>query len=312
MAERRYFKELRIQQFRALVEIGRHGTFTAAADALALSRTSVWQQIRSLEEEFGAELVVVHSHQPQLTNEGRLLLELIGPLVDGFDGVKAAFQDRIGTLKRRLVVATTSSLLNHELRKPVELFRRKHPDVGISLVDRPSTAARELLLRGLADVAVVGRLADTAQETEIRSDTLVHYPFVLATPKKHPLAQKRDFELAELVKFPILCPSAGTNSRIRIDTVLNKAGLSGQIQLALDSHNAALLLTYVEQGLGIALTSMSPELLKQFKTKLHIRDVSEIFGIEEIMLVQRKRRFAMPHVDSFVEIVQREVKPEAK
>ena len=308
MNARRYFKELRLQQFRALLEVGRHGTFTAAAEALKLSRTSVWQQIRSLEEEFGAELVVVHSHQPELTAEGRLLLELIEPLVDGFDGVKAAFQDRIGTLKRRLVVATTSSLLNHELRKPVGLFRRAHPDVSISLVDRPSTAARELLLRGLADVAVLGSLAVDEKTADLSVEPLTYYPFVLACPKKHPLTRNRKFELSELVKYQILCPSAGTNARARIDAVLKEAGLAGQIQLAMDSHNAALLLTYVEQGLGIALTSMSPELLKQYQSKLHLRDVSSIFGIEEIVLVQRKRRFTFPHVTAFVEIVRREVK----
>src|SRR4051812_20348604 len=107
MNQRRYFKELRLQQFRALMEVSRKGTFTAAAQALGLSRTSVWQQIRSLEDDFGVELAVVKGQKLNLTPEGHQLLEMITPIVDGFDGVKTAFLDRLGRMQRRLEVATT-------------------------------------------------------------------------------------------------------------------------------------------------------------------------------------------------------------
>jgi molybdate transport repressor ModE-like protein len=307
MTQRRYYKELRLQQFRALVEVARLGTFSAAAQSLGLSRTSVWQQIRSLEDAFGAELVVVHGQQPEFTAAGRLLLELAGPLVDGFDGIKAAFQDRAGTLSRRLVVATTSSLLNHELRKPVALYRRKHPEVSISLIDRPSSAAQELLLRGRADVAVIGRIAQLALPPGLKAETLMHYPFVVACPKRHALA-RGTFRLSALLKHAVLCPSHGTNARARIDGVLAQAGLDGRIHFALDSHNAALLLAYVEQGLGVALTSMSPQLARRFKSKLALRDVSAHFGTEEIVLVERTRRFTLPHVDAFAQLVRGELR----
>ena len=54
---RRYFKELRFRQLRALVELAQKGSFTAVAETLKLSVPSAWQQIRALEEEFGTTLV---------------------------------------------------------------------------------------------------------------------------------------------------------------------------------------------------------------------------------------------------------------
>lgn len=307
MAKRHYYKELRLQQFRALLEIQRRRTFTGAAEALGLSRTSVWQQIRSLEEEIGAELVVVRGQQPQLTDEGQMLVELAGPLLDGFDGIKPAFLDRVGRLHRRLIVATTTSLLNHELREPMAAYRRLHPEVTLNLVDRPSTAALELLRNGEADIAVIGRIERLDDEAMLRGQKLASYPFVLACPRRHPLEKKLARSvvsaLAAAVEYPLVLPSVGTNARRRIDRVLGDAGLNGRVQLALDSNSASLLLTYVEQGLGVALTSISPELAEQFKKRVALIDLSSVLGEEEIVLVERSRRFPLPHVRQFVEIV---------
>ncbi|HYG76460.1 MAG TPA: LysR family transcriptional regulator, partial [Planctomycetota bacterium] len=183
MSERQYFKELRLQQFRALIGLGRHGTFTAAAEALGLSRTSVWQQIRSLENQFNSELVVLHGNQHVLTPEGRVLIELITPVVEGFDDVKNEFHERLGKLKRRLVVATTASLLMNELRDPIAQFRKQHPEVSISLVDRFSSAALTLLLRGEADVAVVGRPSQMPEDKVLKLKPLSAYPFVVICPR---------------------------------------------------------------------------------------------------------------------------------
>ncbi len=304
--KRRYFKELRLQQFRALTEVARQGTFTAAAQALGLSRTSVWQQIRSLEDDFGVELAVVRGHHLTLTPEGALLLQMIEPIVDGFDGVKSAFHDRLGMLKRRLVVATTASLLSYELRSAVEMYRKEHPEVSLSLVDRPSMAGLELLLHGEADVAIIGRVGEL-KDKPLTTRHLTDYPFMVAFPKKHELARSKTFKLADLARFPLILPSEGTNARERINAVLEQAGIADTIQLALDSNNARLLLSYVEQGLGVALTSMSPILAKNFSEHLALRDVGDLFGKEEVLIVQRQQRYPLPHTADFINIVVRSV-----
>jgi len=46
--DRRYFKEVRFRQIRALFEIARHGTFAAASRSLGMATPSVWRQVRAL------------------------------------------------------------------------------------------------------------------------------------------------------------------------------------------------------------------------------------------------------------------------
>lgn len=305
MSKRRYYKELRVQQFRALVEVGRHSSFTAAANVLGLSRAAVWQQIHSLGEEFGDELVVTIGHQTELTADGKLLLELVGPLVEGFDSVKDVFQDRRGKLKRRLRVATTASLLNFELRKPLAHFRRKYPDVAVIIIERSSAAAIEMLKRGQADIAVTGRVEQIAANDSLKWEPFARYPFFAVCPKQHVLTKCKRFDLEKLIRYPLLIPSKGTNARQHIDAVFSLSGIEDRIDLAFDSQNISLLLSYVEAGMGIALSSMSPELVKQYSGNLNFRDVSERFGAEEVLVVQRQRRFELSQVKALIDILKK-------
>jgi DNA-binding transcriptional LysR family regulator len=306
LSTRRYFKELRLQQFRSLVQTGRHGSFTAAARELDLSRTSVWQQIRALEEDFGVELVVVVDHQPKLTAEGQLLFETLGPLVDEFEAVKENFLVQLKKVKQKITIATTTSLLNHELGEPTAEYRKKFPDVSLSFIDRTSSSATELLMMAKADIAVVGRLKNLPNEENLNIQHLLNCPFVVAYPNSQKSAFKGKFNIQNLSKFPLIIPSVGTNGRQRIDAVLEDAGLTGKLQIAMQSSNTSVLLNYAEQGLGVALLSIGGRLLQSQSKRLCIQDVSPLFGMEEVVVIRRKARFpkqARKFIDDFADVV---------
>lgn len=308
MAGRRYFKEVRMQQFRSLVQTARQGSFTAAARELELSRTSVWQQIRALEDDFGVELVAVVDHQPQLTAEGEQLYELLAPLVDAFDDVKETFLGQLGRIKRKLTVATTTSILNHELRQPTVEFRKKHPDIALNFIDRTSAAASELLSKAKADLAIVGRISSLPNEQTFDMKPLVQCPFFVVCHKKHPLASKRNPRITDIAKFPLILPSSGTNSRHRIDMVLEKAESLQSLQVVMQSFNTTALLSYAEENLGAALLSVGPHLRKFYNSKLCFHDMSSEFGNEDVVVIRRKTRFTRPdhqYIDSFVEMVMK-------
>ena len=139
---RRYFKEMRFQQLRALVVVGRCRSFAAAAKELGLATPSVWQQIKGLEAEFDVELLRVREKQVWLTEAGAALVELAGPLIADFDGLHDCFEARLDKLPKRLVLAATSQLLRHELRGPIAQFRKTCNDVQLSIIDGPSSVAR--------------------------------------------------------------------------------------------------------------------------------------------------------------------------
>jgi molybdate transport repressor ModE-like protein len=305
---RRYFKELRFRQLRALVELAQKGSFTAVAETLKLSVPSAWQQIRALEEEFGTTLVRQNGKTVTLTHQGVLLVQLSQPLVESFDRIRELFADQNKKLPRRITVATTASLLLHELQKPLEIYRKRFPEVELSFIDRPSTMARKHLEDGEADVAIIGQIA-APKQTRIEVTPVTAYPFVLVCPVGHPLLKAKPLKLTDLIKQPLVLPGTGANSRRHIQDVFEAAALWQKANIALTASTFDIVVGYVRMGFGISITSVSPMILKEAAQGhssyrgVAFRDLSKLFGREEVVVLHRKAKVELPHHVAFREIV---------
>jgi molybdate transport repressor ModE-like protein len=305
---RRYFKELRFRQLRALVELSRKGSFSAVAEAFQMSVPSVWQQVRALEDEFGVEMVRQTGKSAALTEQGELLVQLAQPLVEGFDHIREIFANKNARVPRRITIATTASLLLHELQAPLAVFRERFPDVEITLIDRPSAVARKLLETGEADVAILGQIGEKAA-LQLAVKPLTNYPFLLVCPEGHPLLRARTVKLADVIKHPLVMPSDGSNSRRHVQEVLEGAGHWQQAHIALTASSFDILAGYVRMGFGISVTSISPMIVHEANAghpsyrSVGFRDISRLFGQEQIVIAHRKTKIELPHHKAFRDIV---------
>lgn len=306
---RRYFKEVRFRQIRSLVELSRRGSFAATAAAMDLAVPSVWQQIRSLEDEYGVQLVVAEGSKMALTEDGRALVDLAAPLVESFDGLRAMFEDRRNNAARTLTVAATPAMLSGALRKPIILYRKNHPNVKIVLLDRPSYLTREIIEQDGADLAIMGMAPGDEPMPQFQCLPLTRHTFHLMCPADHALARARQVTLANIASHPLVLAPEESSSHRQIRQVFRKAGLEDKMNVTMTSTSRALLLNYVSIGFGIAIgtsaASLKPPKPAAGETEIVFRDVASLFGYEEAFLVQRKGRFEPPHVRAFRELVMK-------
>ncbi len=295
MNRRRYFKQVRIAQFRAMMELSRGKGFAAAAAALDLATPSVWQQVRALEDEFGVTLVEVNGQQVSLTEHGRLLVQLAAPVVEGFDAIVERFSQESKSIPKRLVIASPSNILVNELPTPILQYRKGHDEVELNLIDVPSNQAKQLLEAGEVDLAVVGQLASDLPSTLV-SDSITTFPFMLVAPAEHPVMSIKRLTPKTLARFPLVMSSVGTNSRTRVDEVFSKAGLLDDLHVSCETSTKDLLLQYLQIGFGIAIVPISPRYRAKKDSPygdirtLGFRDVSKLFGHEEIVILRRQHR----------------------
>lgn len=304
---RRYFKEVRFRQIRALVELSRRGSFASAAASLGLAVPSVWQQVRALEDEYGVQLVVAQGAQLSFTGDGKTLIDLATPLVDGFDSLREILGDRNRTTPRTLTIVAPAPMLHGALRKPIVTYRKKFPAINLTLIDRPSQMARELIEAGGADIAIIGIAEGDEPLTQFHTWLLGRHPFQLICPHDHPLATARRITLADIVKHPLVLSVEQSSSHRQIRHILSQAGLGARMKVTTTATNRALLLDYVAIRLGITIcTSANDAKLPRpgaGECELTIRDLSALFGHEEVSLLQRKCRHELPHVRAFRELV---------
>jgi DNA-binding transcriptional LysR family regulator len=303
---RRYFKEVRFRQIRALVETAHTGSFAAAARRLAVSTPSVWRQVRALEDEYGVPLVTVHGRDVRLTAEGTLLLEIAAPLVEGFDSLRQLFADRSRDAVRELRIALPGTIVSGILHDPVADYCRSHPAVKLQLTDAPSQTAWEMLDRGEADLAITGNPAGRRLPTRLSVTPLGSYAFHILCPRSHPLATVPRLTLREVVKYPLIDAGMKSSSRIQFDHAVSRAGLADRVNVAMSARHDGVIRSYVAMGIGIALTTIPVFNATAAPTRgapLVVRDASHIFGDERIVLLQRKARHEPAHIREFREAV---------
>jgi len=303
---RHYFKELRLQQFRGLVALARWQTFSAAAAALHLTRASVWQQVRALEKELACTLLRTRGHRVELTAAGHKLVEIVAPLVAGFDSVKSAFTSVQDSLPQTLVIATAPTFLVYELHEPISQIHGLFPKLHLTFLERNSPAAIDALDQGGADVAVAALPESAAKRSSLNFTPLTTYPFTLICPPRHPLTVKKRITLRDLSHYPLILPSNVTYCRQHFDSVLGRAGLLQKLNIVLESNFLVMLFEYVRIGMGLALTPLPPELLSQPEASLSgvvLRGIDHLFGIEPLYYIHRKGEFETPYAAKFRELV---------
>ena len=305
---RRYYKELRISQLRAVMQIAQGKGFARAAAELGLTSPSVWQQVRGLEDEFGISLVEVEGQQVTLTEQGQILADLSGPIVRGFDSLREQFTELTQMQAHKLSVAAPGNVLVNELPSPIRKYREQHPEIELSLIDIPSNPARKLLEDGEVDLAVVGQLQKNFP-TSLIADHVTSFPFTLVCRSNHPILESKRIGPKQMSHYPLVMSSIGTNTRHRVDEVFAKAGLQDQLRIAFVTSTKELLLQYVQMNFGIAVVPVSPRYRAVVDSpygdirQLAFRDVSKVFGYEHIVILRRKLRHEPPHQQAFRETV---------
>lgn len=303
MAEptRSYFKEMRLQQLRSLVAIARWQSFSAAATALRISRTSVWQQVRALEQELSRSLLRIRGHRVELTADGQKLVENAAPLLAGFDSIKSVFAGPEDELHQPLVIATAPTFLIYELREPIARIHALYPKLRLNFVERNSPMALEILIQGGADLAVVAFPEDLPKKDSLEYTPLTAYPFTLVLPPEHPLLARKQLSLRDLTRHPLILSGNVTYCRQHFDGVMGRAGLLDKLNVVMESNYPVAHFEYVRMGMGVALAPLPPA--QPSLSGIAMRSLAHLFGEERVFYVRRKGEFETPCAAKFREIV---------
>ncbi len=115
---------------RMLVEIGKRGSLTAAAQELGLTQPAVSYQMRRLEDELGVKLLKRQHRGVELTPEGTRLYELAARNVAEIDQLTGEFKaTERPTVRLHMDYAFSSLWLIPRMQD----FRARYPDINIKI-----------------------------------------------------------------------------------------------------------------------------------------------------------------------------------
>jgi molybdate transport repressor ModE-like protein len=284
-ASRHSYKEIRLQQLRSLCETARLGSLTAAAASLGLAQPTVWEQVHTLEREFGAPLIERRAHGCRLTEVGRLVMELAAPLVAGVDSLKRNVQEARRNAVTWLTLAATQRVLVEDVSGAITEFDRSHPHIRLRLVEMRIEQITPAIEAGEVDLGLTVERGIDPPRPRLEFELVYELDQILVTPKDHPLARRRRVSPKDMVRFPIVNAPRGFADPAT-SAALQKIGAFHTQPRRVEASYTAVIRRYVELGFGIGLVVAPPSHVPS--RTLHERPMSQHFGRVALHLAWRK------------------------
>jgi len=235
---------MEIRTLRAFAEVVRQGGFSAAAQTLFSTQSTVSKAVKQLEDEIGLPLYDRVRMAP--TAAGEIVLRRARAILAERDDLLREL-DELRGLKRGELRLGISPIGGGALFAPLfAVFRRTYPDIHIHLEEHGSKRLEELVTSGEVELAVSLLPAGEGLTFQpVRTE-----PMVAILPPGHPAADHAAVTLEEIGATPVvLFDAAFAVNRIIADAYRHRGRA---LAVAARSGQMDFMVQLVAAGLGVA------------------------------------------------------------
>ncbi|MBG7704091.1 LysR family transcriptional regulator [Streptomyces sp. MC1] len=193
---------LNLERLRTLDALARHGSVSAAADALHVTTSAVSQQLGKLEREVGQQLLAKNGRGVRLTDAGRLLSEHAARILSQVELAQSDLEAHRGQVVGELRLSAFPTAARGLFPAALGALRTEHPGLRVRSSELEPEAGIAGVVRGDLDLAVV---LDWYNKPMPVPDGLVKAPLLddpaeVAMPATHRLADRDEVDLTEFAE----------------------------------------------------------------------------------------------------------------
>ena len=291
-----YYKQNRFKQLRAFCHAAQIGSMSKAAEQMSLSQPSISLLIKALENDMGSTFFLRQGPRIQLTAEGKILLELALPLVEGLETLSEAFYERCHNhISGELNIAAGESTILYILPTIMKQFSSTHPGIKVKLSNVTGRDGLELLRRGKVDFAVGSMLQIP---DDIHYTPIFTYEPILITAQGHPLATKENLTIKDIGPYGLILPPRHLSTWQIVDLVFQQYNV--EYNVILEAGGWEVIKKYVQMDLGISIVT---SICLSGDEKLVTIPLSQYFPKRTYGLVLRRGKFISPAARKFIELM---------
>ena len=290
---------MHIETLKVFCDLAETGSFSLAASKNFITQSAVSQQIRSLEERYGRELIERSKGHARLTQSGEVLYEAGKEIVHRYREIENNLQTLARSVAGTVRVGTVYSVGLYELSAPLKKYLRTFPDVRVHLEYTRANKIYEDVSRGEIDLGIVAYPNKRPQlvAAPFREDRLV-----LVCSPQHPFAQFQRVSIKKLHGEKFVGFERDVATRRALDRVFRQHGI--KVQYIMEMDNIETIKRVVEVGTGLSIVP-EPAIAQEVKNDT-LRAIQ--FSDETLMrplgiLLKRGRRFS-PAVEEFINFLK--------
>jgi LysR family transcriptional regulator, hydrogen peroxide-inducible genes activator len=243
-----------LTELRYVVALAREKHFGRAADACFISQPTLSVSIKKLESELGMQIFERGGNEVSLTRVGEQIVRQAQLVLDEVGRIKEIADQGRDPLSGALRVGVVYTIGPYLLPRIMKHMIERYAQMPLILQENFTVRLIEMLRSGELDVAV---LAEPFDSTGLSALPLYDEDFVVAVPKKHPLAARSSVASAELKDETMLLLGVGHCFRDQVLEVCPEAARfsanSAGIQKTVEGSSLETIRHMVAEGLGVTL-----------------------------------------------------------
>lgn len=275
-------QDLSIRQLQYVVAVADELGFHRAAERCHVSQPTLSAQVAQIEEVLGVTLferdkrrVLVTAQGEEIVARARKVLLDVDELIATADRHK----DKFAATLRIGVIPTVAPYLLPEIMPAIA---DEYPKLKLVFREEKTEDVMKGLREGRLDA---GLLAIVPGLDDVATAPIFDDPFVVALPKRHPLAKKKTVKLEDLADEPVLLLDEGHCLR---DQALDLCTKVGAEESGLRATSLATLVQMVSSGNGVTLLPRLAVDVENRRGQLEIRPVAGSSPSRKLALVWRR------------------------
>jgi len=289
-----------LKQIEAFLTVADTGSFTRAAERLALSQPVCSSLVRDLEQTLGVRLLDRTTRRVEVTPVGREFEGAMLRLRTDLDRAVMAAKAVAARESGRLAVAAPPLLAASLLPPVIAAFGRDYPGVRLTLQDARTDSIADLVQSGQVDVGIGTFRAD---ERGLSRTRLVRDTLAVFVSRSDPLAQSETVAWHDLAGRPLITLLRGAGVRALVDLGYESAGLTAEPLFEVNQMGTAVAL--VEAGLGLAILPAYARTLLPARD-IRVRPLIDPVVSREISVVRAADRSTPPSFQAFLRLLRRQ------
>jgi molybdate transport repressor ModE-like protein len=235
------------QRLRLLVEVKRHGSISAGAEACRMGQPSATKHLQTLEAAVGAKLVERNGRATRLTEAGEVVAAHALRVLDTLAAMGEELRALEGAERGTLVLAASTTPGSYVLPSILQCFADRHPRVDVDVVIGSSAWVAQRVAMREVSLGLAGEvpLPDGVTAEPFLDDEVIG----IAAPGTVADAVAPE----DLAGRTLLVRERGSSTRAVAERYLTRAGYHAAKRWELDSNEA--IKRSVAAGLGVGFVS---------------------------------------------------------
>jgi LysR family transcriptional regulator, hca operon transcriptional activator len=241
---------MELRHLRYFVAVAEEGSLTVAADRrLHTSQPSLSRQIRDLENEVGAQLMIRGARGIELTAAGRVFLDHARLALAQVEAAGEGARRAAEPAKQSFALGFLTGQEIDWLPEAIRLLRDELPNLEITISSQYSPDLADALVRGKLDVAFLRRETRAA---DLMFKVVATEPLVVVFPGDHRLASLEAINPQDIAGETFISVSdTAPVLRVVIDDYLRRSGIDIKPDHEVD--HLAMAMSLVASTRGVAL-----------------------------------------------------------